>query len=158
MRALAALLGASALLGGCIGVPPAVNPTVDVWNVQPAADADVVDVIVEEVISLATSALDDSSAAASNNDHSCWFRCFHQNRARPARSASHPVAAAPVVYQYTTYSEPRRPVTRSSNTTHAPVMKPTPRPVQVAAPKPAAPKPAKPAVAPKSTHKKQDKK
>ena len=142
MRTLAVLIGASALLGGCVSVPPAVNPTVEVWNGQPTANTDVADVIIENVVeqvfSLASSALDDSSAETKSGS-SCWFWCFHERGAAPSRAAPQPVAG-PLVYQYTSYSAPTRPATRLTNTAQAPAIKPTPRPAQIATSKPAAPK------------------
>ena len=151
MRTLTVLLSASALLGGCVGVPPAVNPTVEVWNVQPTANTDIADVIIEQVIDQVF------SLASSESDSGCLFWCFHERGARPSHPAPQPVAA-PVVYQYTSYSEPPRPLT----------IKPAPRPVHVVASKEHAPrqtthttaaktpspKPSKPAVAPKSDKKK----
>jgi cell division septation protein DedD len=131
-RTLTLLVSASALLGGCVGVPPAVNPTVEVWNVEPAANTDIADMIIEQVVdqvfSLVSSALDDSSAEPTRNHSICLFWCFHERGTRSYQPAPQPVAG-PVVYQYSSYSEPPRPA-----------IKPTPRPAQIAAPKPVAPK------------------
>ena len=133
MRALAVLIGASALLGGCVGIPPAVNPTVEVWNDQPTANTDVADMIIEKVVeqvfSLAGSALADSSAEPTKSESGCWFWCAHERGATPSRATAQPVA-----YQYTSYSA------RVTNTAQAPATKPTPRPAQIATSKPAAPK------------------
>ena len=162
MRAFAAFIGMSALLGGCAGVPPAINPTVEVWDVEPIATPDTAGAIIEEVVdhvfSLASSALDD----ATRSDSSCLFWCSRGRETRPSSYAPQPVAG-PVVYGYTSYGEPPRRVTRTTNTAS--------RPVQVASPKPAAPKehaprqtthtpaakPSKPAASSKS-NKKTDKK
>ena len=130
MRVLTALLGASVLLGGCGSVPPSVNPTVEVWNVQPTADTDLADVIVEEVVSLASNlaeaTLDTTNYSSGETSSGCWFWCF---RGRATRSASvdfQPIVAQPVAYY---------PV-HVSNPAQSPAIKPTPRPVHVATPKP----------------------
>jgi hypothetical protein len=146
-RTLAVLIGASTLLNGCVGVPPAANPTVEVWDMQPTANTDVADAIVEQVISLASSVLDDSSAEPTERESSCLFWCFHGRGATPLRPAPQPVAG-PLVYQYTSYSAPARPLARVTNTAQAPAIKPTPRPVHIAASKPAAPKAHTPAAKP----------
>jgi len=170
MRSLI-FIGASALLGGCIGVQPAVNPTVEVWNVQPAPDRDVADVIIEQVVdqafSLASSALDDSSAEPTKSDSGCFFWCFHGQRTRPVQPVPQPIAG-PAVYSYSSYGEPPRPATRVSSTAQAPAFKPTSRPAHASAPKehvhrqtthapatkPSAPKASKPATTSKSNPKK----
>lgn len=130
MRAFAGLIGISALLGGCAGVPPDVNPTVEVWDVDPIAAPDtagaIIEGIVDHVFLLASSAVDD----ATRSDSGCLFWC---SRGRETKSSFYaPPVAGPVVYGYTPYSEPPRRVTRTTNTAS--------RPVQVAAPKPATPK------------------
>src|ERR1051325_3155687 len=107
MRAYVAFIGISALLGGCAGVPPAINPPVEVWNVEPIATPDTAGAIIEEVVdqvfSLASGALDD----ATKSDSACLFWCA---RGRETRSFSYapPAVAGPVVYGYAPYSEPPR--------------------------------------------------
>jgi hypothetical protein len=134
-----------ASFSGCASlVPPAVNPTVEVWNVQPTANTDIADVIVEEALALASSMLIDTSTETTNYtsgeaSSGCFFWCFRARSAKPAPAASQGVVVQPVAY-YPVYSEPVRPVTRASNAAQAPAIKPTPRPLHVAAPKPAAPK------------------
>src|SRR2546423_15542183 len=72
------LVGASAFLGGCVGVPPAVNPTVEVWDVQPSANTDIADVIIEQLVDQVF------SLASSDNDSGCLFWCFHERGTRPS--------------------------------------------------------------------------
>ena len=167
-----ALLVAS--LSGCGSVPPNVNPTVEVWNVVPSWDTDVADVIVEQDLPAASSAVDASgeSTSYSGADASsgCWFWCFsHARSSRQVPAASQPVAYFPV------NSEAPRPATYAPSTSRTPVTKSTPRPAHVAAPKPLAarerkpqrahtpaakpstPKPSKPAATSKSNTKKQKK-
>ena len=120
-------LVSSALLiasfSGCASlVPPAVNPTVEVWNVQPTANTDIADVIVEDALALASYY---TSGEASSG---CFFWCFRARSAKPAPAPSQAVVVQPLAY-YPVYSEPLRLAIR-----------PTSRPVHVAAPKPAAPK------------------
>ena len=164
-RSLALLLSASALVGGCASVPPSVNPTVEVWNVEPAANIDLADVIVEQVLSLA---LGTEDQAAESNTYSstavtpgCWLWCFHRSSASHATTVYQPVVVQPVAYY--PVGQPR-PITHASNPATAPSVKPHPRPMHVATPKtpvarehkpqhathtpaakPSTPKPSKPA-------------
>ena len=175
-RGLAVLLGASALLGGCAGVPPSVNPTVEVWNVEPAANTDLADAIVEQVLSLTFGTEDQpaepntySSPAVTSG---CWLWCFHGRSATHAPTVSQPVVVQPVAYYQV--SQPR-PITHASTPATTPSVKPQARPMHVATPKtpvarehkpqhathtpaakPSTPKPSKPAATSKP-NKKNDK-
>ena len=129
MRVLTALLGASVLLGGCGSVPPSVNPTVEVWNVQPTADTDLADVIVEEVVSLvsnlAEATMDTTSYSTGETGSACWFWCFRAHTSRSMFADSQPILAQPVAYYPIHVSRPTQPSATKS----------TPRPVHVAQPK-----------------------
>ena len=144
MRALTVLLAASVLMGGCGSVPPSVDPSVEVWNAQPTADSDLADVIVEEVVSLTSNLLQDAAAETTSYSNAetsarCWLWCSRGRTSGPARAESQPIAAALPVAYYPVHSEPLRPATRVTSSAQPLAIKPTPRPMHVAAPKPQAP-------------------